>query len=299
MRADPSDQERIRQGLSGSDSRDMETSGGDYTTSSSKDQYRSGNTADGFNDVPKSQNTGPITTATNTTNESGFTHPEHDMSAAGRSTSDEDRAGGITTATNRTTGSGFTSPGQDMGGDRSTSTQDLNRADSQDLDSTSKIDSKSKDSKIPSAHDAEPDVHVSGPGPRDISTVAKEHGGDAGNSPSETTARTPGHKDGSSSGNDSGLPADQSEEKGTGELYVKSSGLKADGGDFDATKPGAGREADRLMEQKGISPTGSGGKDKDSGSGGAGADQKSSSSGGQEKEKHSLVDKIKEKLHKH
>ena len=33
--------------------------------------------------------------------------------------------------------------------------------------------------------------------------------------------------------------------RGTGEQWVKSSGLAADGGDFDATKPGAGREADR------------------------------------------------------
>ena len=39
----------------------------------------------------------------------------------------------------------------------------------------------------------------------------------------------------------------QSESKGsgTGEQYVKSTGLAAEGGDFDATKPGAGREADR------------------------------------------------------
>lgn len=39
----------------------------------------------------------------------------------------------------------------------------------------------------------------------------------------------------------------QSESKGsgTGEQYVQSTGLAADGGDFDATKPGAGREADR------------------------------------------------------
>jgi hypothetical protein len=35
------------------------------------------------------------------------------------------------------------------------------------------------------------------------------------------------------------------EPKGTGEEWVKTSGLHADGGDFDATKPGAGREADR------------------------------------------------------
>ena len=37
------------------------------------------------------------------------------------------------------------------------------------------------------------------------------------------------------------------EEKGTGEQWVKTSGLAADGGDFDATKPGAGREADRKL----------------------------------------------------
>ncbi|MCJ1259146.1 hypothetical protein MMC24_006981 [Lignoscripta atroalba] len=43
--------------------------------------------------------------------------------------------------------------------------------------------------------------------------------------------------------------------RGTGEQWVKSSGLAADGGDFDATKPGAGREADRLLEQKGIHRT--------------------------------------------
>lgn len=33
--------------------------------------------------------------------------------------------------------------------------------------------------------------------------------------------------------------------KGTGEQYVKSTGMAADGGDFDATKPGAGKEAER------------------------------------------------------
>ena len=42
------------------------------------------------------------------------------------------------------------------------------------------------------------------------------------------------------------VPGEQkSTEKGTGEKWVKSTGLAADGGDFDASKPGAGREADR------------------------------------------------------
>lgn len=42
---------------------------------------------------------------------------------------------------------------------------------------------------------------------------------------------------------------DDNEEKsaGTGEQYVKTSGFAADGGDFDAAKPGAGREADRMV----------------------------------------------------
>jgi len=68
---------------------------------------------------------------------------------------------------------------------------------------------------------------------------------------------------GSGGGNSSGgggqgggmkLPDDnkESESEGTGEKYEKTSGLHADGGDFDATRPGAAREADRLMEEKGI-----------------------------------------------
>lgn len=73
-------------------------------------------------------------------------------------------------------------------------------------------------------------------------------------------------------------------EKGTGEQWVKTSGLAADGGDFDATKPGAGREADRLMEQKGIHKTSLGEKLEPSNNGG-------------EKEKVGLSEKIKNKLH--
>jgi len=51
--------------------------------------------------------------------------------------------------------------------------------------------------------------------------------------------------DGSDTTDDGQPPAHESEKKGTGREYVKSSGLKADGGDFDASKPGAEREADR------------------------------------------------------
>lgn len=46
-----------------------------------------------------------------------------------------------------------------------------------------------------------------------------------------------------------------SEEKGTGEKWVKTTGVAADGGDFDATKPGAGKEAERGCLGNPNSPT--------------------------------------------
>lgn len=80
---------------------------------------------------------------------------------------------------------------------------------------------------------------VMGDGPRPLATVAKECGGDAGNMKPE---REPEPE---SSGDAAAGKDGDGEGKGTGELYVKASGLAADGGDFDAAKPGAGREADR------------------------------------------------------
>ncbi|KAL1626026.1 hypothetical protein SLS56_007000 [Neofusicoccum ribis] len=85
------------------------------------------------------------------------------------------------------------------------------------------------------------------------------------------------------------------EEQGTGEKHVKTTGFKADGGDFDASLPGAGREADRLLEQKGVH--------KSSGAGGAADSSKNDSvsparsAGSGEKTKTSMGTKIKEKLH--
>jgi hypothetical protein len=71
-------------------------------------------------------------------------------------------------------------------------------------------------------------VDTSGPGPKPLSEVKKDGGA--------TTGGTDGDDDG---------PQKESHGEGTGEKYVKSSGLKADGGDFDAAKPGAAKEADR------------------------------------------------------
>lgn len=100
--------------------------------------------------------------------------------------------------------------------------------------------------------------------------------------------------------------------QGTGEEWVKSSGLQADGGDFDATKPGAGREADReskwkktgrgigrtlskadgvagLLEEKGIHRDAKGAMDN--------PDAAATGSSGASEAKVSKMDKIKEKLH--
>lgn len=92
-----------------------------------------------------------------------------------------------------------------------------------------------------------PDKLLSGPGPRPLEVVAKENGGDAG----AAAATPPPNKQDASGGvslerHDSGHSSDKDDGKGgRGLKYVKSSGLVADGGDFDAAKPGAGREADR------------------------------------------------------
>lgn len=85
---------------------------------------------------------------------------------------------------------------------------------------------------------------MDGPGPRPVDEVARERGGDAG-AVAGAGAGSSGPDAASKTGGDIGAAEDSGESKGTGEEYVKSSGLQADGGDFDATKPGAGKEADR------------------------------------------------------
>jgi hypothetical protein len=73
---------------------------------------------------------------------------------------------------------------------------------------------------------------------------------DSGSAPNDDAGPKPLGSDGASgSSNQGGKESlgSTSTEKGTGEKYVKSSGTKADGGDFDATNPGAGREAERTF----------------------------------------------------
>jgi hypothetical protein len=140
-------------------------------------------------------------------------------------------------------------------------------------------------------------------------------GGDAGEGAplgrrSSLTAHLPGAPGGEGMRRMSGS-------EGTGEKWVKSSGMKADGGDFDASAPGAGREADRefspfffwcvclgcdgrlmivagLLNEKGITRSGADQK-KVTGE----MDTRAPNSGNSEVEKlGGLKDKLKNKLHK-
>ncbi|KAF2654596.1 hypothetical protein K491DRAFT_693640 [Lophiostoma macrostomum CBS 122681] len=82
--------------------------------------------------------------------------------------------------------------------------------------------------------------------------LAKKDPNDHSGEPLKVHGETQAERRESKVGNPGGQEHGKDEPKGTGEQWVKTSGLAVDGGDFDATKPGAGREADRLLEEKGI-----------------------------------------------
>lgn len=90
---------------------------------------------------------------------------------------------------------------------------------------------------------------LDGPGPKPLEELARENGGDAAKGTSNTSLQNGGeangHSDKQEEPTDPNDPHAKSTGEGTGEKYIKSSGLAADGGDFDATKAGAGAEADR------------------------------------------------------
>ncbi|RGP69757.1 hypothetical protein FLONG3_7709 [Fusarium longipes] len=135
-----------------------------------------------------------------------------------------------------------------------------------------------------------------GPGPRPIEKLAKEYGGDAGNVPVEgesSKATEVGSGAGESSKSEN-QPHDPKEDE-----YVTASGFAADGGDFDASKPGAGREADRLMEQKGVHLGESGSSEPASHTESHSSSKHHGSSHEDKKDKPSLGERIKAKLHKH
>ena len=95
-----------------------------------------------------------------------------------------------------------------------------------------------------SSHTGDNDKNTGGGGNANASD--KSSGGNGGGGAAASSGSKSDNNNNNNNDNNSG---DDNEEKpGTGELHVKSSGFAADGGDFDATKPGAGREADRKFD---------------------------------------------------
>jgi len=128
----------------------------------------------------------------------------------------------------------------------------------------------------PNDHSGEP-LHMHGGAKKEEDTTGEN----------DAPAETGGKKDRSASvAQEGGNP--HGKEMGTGQQVVKTSGMNADGGDFDATKPGAGSEATRLMEAKGVH--------KAVGNKGPPAEAADASET-PEKAKTSKITKIKEKLH--
>jgi len=121
-----------------------------------------------------------------------------------------------------------------------------------------------------------------GPGPKPLVEVAKQHDGDAGKA-ENGDAKKP---------KNDALKEEQAKPKSHQSIH-HATGFVADGGDFDAAAPGAGIEADRLLESKGIH------RDNANGplTGNTDAIDQHDSHG--HKEKTSLKQKIKDKLHKH
>lgn len=79
-----------------------------------------------------------------------------------------------------------------------------------------------------------------GPGPKPVDVVAREHGGDAGAVDKPALATD----DVTTTAKDDDKKDDESK-KPAGQEVVHASGFAAEGGDFDASNPGAGKEADR------------------------------------------------------
>lgn len=164
------------------------------------------------------QTTGAETTGTETKTPT----PTNTTETAGETTGSK----GPTTEHPSTTGDhgGFKAAQADIRDPDSSATTDPKvEAERKNVDDTGALDEGTNPGK------------ADGPGPKPIEEVARERGGDA----AATGDKTEGKDD-----DPEGLGG-KSDKKGTGEQYVKTSGLQADGGDFDATKPGAGKEADR------------------------------------------------------
>lgn len=259
-------------------------------------------TATGSSTLPTASsniNTSGVTTGTNT-------DPMRDTATS--TTSDINTSTGTGTGTGVNTSTNTSSLGATSGSASSAlpTTKDTRdtTAGQNDIRDPDKVDSGSS-KPLPNPDDVDTSSS-SGPGstsvlghePRTIVDIAKSNGGDAGrdgsnesvnNRPSEGASKFT--SEGAGLGSTSGKEDQDRKEEAVEPVHA--TGLAADGGDFDATKPGAGLEADRLMEEKGIhSPdSGSGSHSHSHGSGSKSSDDK--------KDKPSLTERIKAKLHKH
>ncbi|AEO68954.1 uncharacterized protein THITE_2090463 [Thermothielavioides terrestris NRRL 8126] len=233
----------------------------------------------------------------------------------------EPRAGTTTTATKdaaTTTSTTSSSATDTTGAAGTTGSTDEAKAEAEPKDAAEKkVDKKSAVATATGDDDtASPAIKLEGPGPRPLEEIAREHGGDAGAAKPDSVVRSSqglaGAGAGASAGagpegravpdtagqrrrdsgksmggegegeGESGLKVGGKGER-AGEQHFHSTGLAAEGGDFDASKPGAGKEADRLLEEIGVH-RGEGGGHHNAGSSG--------------KEKLGIKDKIKAKLHK-
>lgn len=160
----------------------------------------------------------------------GPIRPEHDTEKTGV-TSHHNPTSAISsdkpTSSNDTSGPGAT---PSVGADPSSAAQDTQKQQGADRPTDEPVGSEEHERIKETKKEAEEaaNVDTAGPGPRSLEDKVKNDGGSSGVGG--------GEEDG---------PQKESHGKGTGEKYVKSSGLQADGGDFDASNPGAGKEADR------------------------------------------------------
>jgi len=162
--------------------------------------------------------------------------------------------------------------------------------DTRDPDSANTDPDKKQDVDTKTPGPSTEGTDLKGPGPRPLETVALEHGGDAGNDKKETSKSDDPEKKGKTE-------EEKTAEEEAAKEVVPASGFAADGGDFDASNPGAGQEADRLLNEKHQH-----GGNEGVPAAKAPAVHQPKSHGHDEKikeDKPSLGERIKAKLHKH
>ncbi|KAL1874237.1 hypothetical protein Daus18300_003601 [Diaporthe australafricana] len=220
----------------------------------------------------------PTTTSTDTT-QIGSKDTTSGLSSGATDSTNTGSKGPTTEHPSTIGDTGFKAPQADIRSPDSATADPKTEAERKNVDDSAGLDKSENPTKL------------EGAGPKPIDEVAREHGGDAGSASKGSS--------GAAGAEDEDGPGAASKGEGTGEQYVKSSGLAADGGDFDATKPGAGREADRLLEEKGITTQSAAAAEAGKKTEESKAEEKTApESPDSKKEKASLKDKIKAKLHK-